>query len=84
MLFLAEMAVELTDFKVNLGKRIKVLREERNLTQPELGALIDKDYQALGRIENGRVNPSSFIVYQIAQALKVTMDEIFDFSKLQK
>jgi len=84
MLFLAEMAVELTDFKINLGKRIKVLREERNLTQPELGALIDKDYQALGRIENGRVNPSSFIVYQIAQALKVTMDEIFDFSKLQK
>lgn len=75
------MGEDLAEFKINLGKRIKALREERNLTQPELGALIDKDYQALGRIENGRVNPSSFIVHQIARALNVTMNEIFDFSK---
>ncbi|SFC61308.1 DNA-binding transcriptional regulator, XRE-family HTH domain [Parapedobacter composti] len=75
------MDEDLEKFKRNLGKRIKSLREERKLTQPELGALIDKDYQALGRIENGRVNPSSFIVYQIAQALKVSMNEVFDFSK---
>jgi len=75
------MDEELEDFKINLGKRIKALREERKLTQPELGALIDKDYQVLGRIENGRVNPSSFIVYQIALALEVQMNEIFDFSK---
>jgi Predicted transcriptional regulators len=73
------MGYDLENFKINLGKRIKALREERNLTQPELAALIDKDYQALGRIENGRVNPSSFIVYEIAKALKVTMNEIFDF-----
>lgn len=78
------MYEELENFEVNLGKRIKALREERKLTQPELGALIDKDYQVLGRIENGRVNPSSFIVYQISLALKVTMNDIFDFSKLQK
>ncbi|MBD1421841.1 helix-turn-helix transcriptional regulator [Sphingobacterium chuzhouense] len=76
------MDTDLYSFKINLGKRIKALREERGLTQPVLGALIDKDYQVLGRIENGRVNPSSFLVYQIASALKVTMSEIFDFSKL--
>lgn len=75
---------DLTNFKINLGKRIKELREERKLTQPELGALIDKDYQVLGRIENGRVNPSSFLIYQIAMALKVSMSDIFDFSKLKE
>lgn len=73
------MDEDLENFKINLGKRIKALREERDLTQPELGALIDKDYQVLGRIENGRVNPSSFLVYRIARALKVRMDEVFDF-----
>jgi len=69
----------LARFKVDLGKRIKQLREERKLTQPELGALIDKDYQVIGRLENGRVNPSSFLVYRIALALKVSMNELFDF-----
>ncbi|GAA4783454.1 hypothetical protein GCM10023231_08870 [Olivibacter ginsenosidimutans] len=79
-----EMDEDLENFKINLGKRIKALREEQNLTQPELAALLGKDYQALGRIENGRVNPSSFMVYQIALALKVTTNEIFDFSRLQE
>lgn len=73
---------DLTTFKANLGQRVKQLREQANLTQAELGALINKDYQVLGRIENGRVNPSSFLVYQIALALEVSMDELFDFSKL--
>jgi len=82
--FSYKMDKNLEQFKANLGKRIKTLREERGLTQPELGALIDKDYQVLGRIENGRVNPSSFIVYQIALALKVTMGEVFDFSELRQ
>ena len=81
MVISRKMDEHLEHFKINLGKRIKHVREERKLTQPELGALINKDYQALGRIENGRVNPSSYIVYQIAQALNVSMDELFDFSK---
>lgn len=84
MVISGKMDEHLEHFKINLGKRIKQVREERKLTQPELGALINKDYQALGRIENGRVNPSSFIVYQIAQALNVSMDELFDFSKFNK
>jgi len=74
------MADELNDFKLKLGKRIKFLRESKKLTQPELGALVNKDYQSIGRIENGRVNSSAFIIHQIAQALEVGMDEVFDFS----
>lgn len=73
------MANDIESFKVKLGKRIKEHRESKGLTQPELGALINKDYQAVGRIEAGRVNPSAFIVYQIAKALKVSIDEIINF-----
>lgn len=74
------MIDDVTDFTGKLGRRIKYLREKRNLTQRELAALLDKDYQVLGRIENGRVNSSSFIIYQIAIALGVTMNDLFDFS----
>jgi putative transcriptional regulator len=77
------MAEDLKNYKIKLGKRIKALREKNGLTQPDLAALLNKDYQALGRIENGRINPSSYIVYQIAEALDVPMNELFDFSKVE-
>lgn len=73
-----KLDVEIVSFKIRLGKRIKFLREKQGLTQVELGARINKDYQVIGRIENGRVNPSAYLVYQIAQALHVTASEIYD------
>ena len=76
------MADDLKNFKLNLGKRIKYLRESKKMTQPELGALINKDYQSIGRIENGRVNPSAYLIFQIAKALDVSMGEVFDFALL--
>jgi putative transcriptional regulator len=75
-------ANDLKIFKVNLGKRIKNLRKAKNYTQPDLAALLNIDYQAIGRIENGRVNPSAYLVSQIAQALNVSITEIYDFSEL--
>jgi len=65
-------------FKKKLGKRIAYLRDKGNFTQAELGALINKDYQSISRIENGRINASGFILKQIADALGVSMNEIFD------
>ena len=50
------------------------------MTQPELAALIGfKDYQAIGRIENGRVTASVYVIHQIAKALKTPIEELFDF-----
>lgn len=77
------MSEELKKFKIKLGKRIKYLREREGLTQPGLGALLNKDYQSIGRIENGRVNPSAFVICQIADALNVSFNEIFDFSEME-
>lgn len=76
------MADDLESFKIKLGKRIKALRDQKKYTQLELGALIDKDYQAISRIEKGRVNPSAYVVKQIAKALSVSMNEIYDFSQI--
>lgn len=67
-------------FRKLLGARIQELRQAKKLTQPQLAASIGfKDYQAIGRIENGRVTASVYTIYQIAKALKVTPNELLDF-----
>ncbi|HWK57130.1 MAG TPA: helix-turn-helix transcriptional regulator [Parapedobacter sp.] len=72
------MAIDIQTFKTQLGQRIRVLRERRGLTQMELGALMDKDFQAISRMEKGRVNPSAYQVYVLAGALGVPIEEFFD------
>lgn len=74
------MATDIQTFKTKLGQRIRELREHRGLTQMELGALIDKDFQAISRMEKGRVNPSAYQVYVLAGALGVSIGEFFEFT----
>ncbi|WP_316830463.1 helix-turn-helix transcriptional regulator [Pedobacter aquatilis] len=74
---------EISVFKAKLGRRIAFLRERNDLTQPELGALINKDFQSISRIENGKVNLSAFTLKQISDALNVSMNDVFDFSELK-
>lgn len=71
-------------FKSKLGRRIAFLRDLKKLTQSELGGLINKDFQSISRIENGKVNLSAFTLKQIADGLEVSMNEIFDFKELKK
>ena len=67
-------------FRKLLGARIQEIRDDKKLTQPELAAKIGfKDYQTLGRIENGRVTTSVYTVYLIAQELEVEIQELFNF-----
>lgn len=71
------MAEDLKLFKKELGKRIAYFRISKGFTQAQLAALIDKDFQSLSRIENGRVNASGYILMQIADALNISMDDLF-------
>jgi len=67
-------------FRKLLGARIQEVRDEKGLTQPQLANLIGfKDYQTLGRIENGRVTTSVYTIYLIAKELGVEIQELFDF-----
>ena len=64
-------------FKKTLGKRVARLRKEKGYTQAELSALINKDFQSISRIENGKINPSAYLILQIANALEVEVGEFF-------
>lgn len=71
------MSEDVKLFKQALGRRISSLRKEKGLTQSELSSLINKDFQSISRIENGKINPSAFLIYQIAQALEISVGDIF-------
>jgi transcriptional regulator with XRE-family HTH domain len=72
------MSKDVERFKKTLGKHVARLRKEKGLTQAELSALINKDFQSISRIESGKTNPSSYLILQIANALDVNVAEFFN------
>ena len=54
--------------------RLKDLREEHNLTQKELGALVGVAQSNINRWENGTVRPSADFVVKLADYFGVSTD----------
>ncbi|PWG80666.1 helix-turn-helix domain-containing protein [Pararcticibacter amylolyticus] len=71
-------------FRTKLGKRIQQLREDKNLEQGELAAIIGKDKQFINRYERQGANPTAYILVQIAEALNASVDQLLDFSNLEE
>lgn len=67
------------DFQKALGNRIRQLREAKNISQTELGNLCDIERSNMNRIESGNTNPSSFLLYQIAEKLGVKAADLLNF-----
>ncbi len=64
---------------MNLGDKIRQLREEMGLTQGQLanGSSVSQGY--LSQLENGEVkNPSAAVLLRIAQAMKIDSDDLFE------
>ena len=62
-----------------LGRRIKLLRKERKLSQEELAELIDKSVDTISNIERGFASTRISTAFEIAQALKVSFTDLFDW-----
>lgn len=58
------------EFTIEVGKRIKRIREEKGMSQEELayGAGLYRTY--IGHLENARYSPSAYVLYKITKALK--------------
>lgn len=72
------------DFQIALGKRIRQLREEKNISQTELGNMCDIERSNMNRIEAGNTNPSSYLLYILAEKLGVKAAELLNFEPLNK
>ncbi|QSB27680.1 helix-turn-helix transcriptional regulator [Flavobacterium sp. CLA17] len=68
------------DFQIALGNRIRQLREDRNISQTELGNLCNIERTNMNRIEAGNTNPSSYLLYVISQKLEVKASELLNFN----
>ncbi len=63
---------------VLIGKKIKELRQAKNLTQQALADECDMEKPNLSRIENGNTNPTVRSLWRISNALGVTLKDLTD------
>ncbi len=61
-----------------IGQRIIDLRSQKGWSQSDLARACNKDRQAIEKIENGKVNPTAFSLYEIAKALQISLPELLD------
>lgn len=61
-----------------VGRKIAILRKEKNLTQMELADMLNVSFQAVSNWERGETMPDISKLPEIAQIFNVTIDEILD------
>lgn len=61
----------MSSLRRQVGTKVRHYRERAGLTQTELGELIGKSLETIGRIERGSSAPSLELLEKLAEALKV-------------
>lgn len=65
----------------DFGRRVRELRQQKNISQEALAHLADLDRTYMNSLENGRRNVSIQTIEKVLKALEVSFMEFFD-SKL--
>ena len=66
--------------QINVGKQIQKLRESKGISQQDLAAKCNFEKSNMSRLEAGRVNPTLSTLEKVANALDITLTELFDFN----
>lgn len=64
-------------FIMQLAERIKQLRVEKGMTQLDVASKMGIDDSSYRKIESGRTNPISRTLYKLAEALDVSVSQLF-------
>lgn len=67
--------------RVQLGRRVRDLRRQRQLTQERLADRAELSTRFLGQVERGEANPSLVAMDAIAAALDVEFRELLQFEE---
>lgn len=65
--------------QIAIGKRVKTLRESKNIPQQELAAACNFEKSNFSRLESGGTNPTIFTLKKIADNLNISLKELMDF-----
>ena len=64
---------------LDIGFKIKKLREEKNLSQEQLANLLDISQSKLSKIENGRLKKIEMkLVLKFCKNIDISLDEFFE------
>ena len=64
-----------------LKTRMHEYRKSMNLQQAELAELVDVRRETIGKLENGKYNPSLKLAMDIAKVFGKTVEEVFAFEE---
>jgi len=67
------------ELKSKIGKRIIELRSQKGWSQSDLARACNKDRQAIEKLENGKVNPTLYSLYEVASALGISIQKVVNF-----
>lgn len=70
----------MSDQKTNFGKRLRILRKRKGMTQEQLAEAADISVDFLSLVERGVNAPSFATLERIANALGVPEKELFEFN----
>lgn len=63
----------------SIGIKIKELRKKRGYSQEKLAEIVDVNFRTIQRIETGKNIPTLETLVKLAQALEVTMKDLFTY-----
>ena len=73
----------MTTLSVLFGKRVKEIRESKNIKQVDLANMIEIEATNLSKLEKGVHLPKEENIKKIADALKVDIRDLFDFEHMK-
>lgn len=74
---------EVSKISQRVGARIRVLRQQRGISQEQLAFKAGITPSYLGQIERGEKSPTIDSIDKVATALHVTLEELFSFEYAQ-
>jgi len=72
------MAIDLDEALTAVGRRLRALRRERELTLVDMSAVAGISVSTLSRLESGARRPTLELLLPLAHAYGVTLDELVD------
>ena len=67
--------------QIKIGRRIKELRESKNISQVDLAYACDFEKSNMSRIEAGKTCPNIYTLYRISQHLEIELSELVQISE---
>jgi len=58
------------------GEKLYTLRTQQNLSQRQLGQILDIDHRHIGRMEHGQTVPTGTVILKLAEFFGVTPNDL--------